>query len=206
MNDGLRVLDLLAHHRSTAHFISRQLAVRFVGDDAPPELVERMAATFLKTDGDLRAVMRTMLHSKEFFSQGAYDAKIKSPLELVASALRAVDAQVDSGVALAHVVMEMGEPLYRKEEPTGYSNANAAWINSAALLARMNFVEGLAANRILGVHCELKGLAGFSPDQVAARLAPGSVGQPTRDALEKRSGSPLAMAALVLGSPEFQHK
>jgi len=154
IEDGEKVLDLVARHPSTAHFISRKLAQRFVADDPSPALVERMAQTFLKTDGDLRAVMETMLQSKEFWSQGAYRSKMKSPLELVASAVRAVNGDVDFAEPLVNQVAQMGEPLYRKQEPTGYSNAGRPWMNSAGLLARLNFAVNLAGNKIQGVKVE----------------------------------------------------
>ena len=121
-NDGLMVIDILASHPSTAKFISRKLAQRFVADNPPKSLVDRMAETFRKTDGDLRAVMETMLRSREFMSEGAWRAKLKSPLEMVASSLRALNADVTDTTALAQRITELGQPLYGKQEPTGYPN------------------------------------------------------------------------------------
>jgi uncharacterized protein (DUF1800 family) len=149
--DGEKVLDIVAHHPSTAHFISTKLAQRFVADDPPAALVERMAQTFLKTDGDLRAVMQTMLESKEFWSEGAYRSKMKSPLEVVVSAVRASNGNVDFATALVRQVAELGEPLYRKQEPTGYSNSSREWMNTAGLMARMNFALQLSGNKVPGV-------------------------------------------------------
>jgi uncharacterized protein (DUF1800 family) len=154
IEDGEKVLDLLAHHPATARFISRKLAMRFVADDPPASLVDRMAQTFLKTDGDLRAVMKAMLESKEFWSVGAYRSKLKSPLEMVASAVRAGNGDVDYARSLADQVAQMGEPLYRKLEPTGYSNSGKEWLNSAGLVARMNFALNLADNKVPGVKVE----------------------------------------------------
>ncbi len=151
MDDGFKVLHLLAHHPSTARFISRKLAMRFVADDPPETLVDRMAATFLKRDGDLRAVLKTMFESPEFWSRGAYRSKLKSPLEMVASSLRAVNADVDFAFGLNNQLAQLGEPLYRKAEPTGYSNSGQEWLNSAGLLARMNFSVALANNKVPGV-------------------------------------------------------
>ena len=151
IQDGYKVLHLLAHHPSTAHYISRQLAVRFVADDPPESLVDRMAATFLHKDGDLRAVMKTMLSSPEFWSLGAFRSKVKSPLEMVASSLRALDADVDFGFGLGNQLTQLGQPLYRKAEPTGYSNSSQEWVNSAGLLARMNYSLALVNNKIPGV-------------------------------------------------------
>jgi uncharacterized protein (DUF1800 family) len=151
MADGEKVLDIVAHHPSTAHFISKKLAQRFVADDPPAALVERMAQTFLKTGGDLRAVMETMLASKEFWSEGAFQSKMKSPLEVVVSAVRATNGNVDFATALVNQVALLGEPLYRKQEPTGYSNSSREWMNTAGLMARMNFALQLAGNKMPGV-------------------------------------------------------
>jgi len=166
-SDGEKVLDIVAHHPSTARHISWELAQRFVADDPPPALVNRMAQTFLKTGGDLREVMKTMLDSKEFWSADAYRTKFKSPLELVASAVRAEDGQVDFALGLVNQVAQLGEPLYRKIEPTGYSNSGKDWLNTAGLVGRMNFALQLADNRVQGVKVgtvNVAGLALGSPD------------------------------------------
>jgi uncharacterized protein (DUF1800 family) len=161
MADGEKVLDILAHHPSTAHFISRELAQRFVADDPPAALVNRMARTFLNTGGDLREVMKTMLASREFWSVDAYRTKMKSPLEFVASSVRAEDGQVDYALGLANQVAQLGEPLYRKQEPTGYSNSSKEWVNTAGLLARMNFALQLGDNRAPGVKAGAANIAGI---------------------------------------------
>jgi uncharacterized protein (DUF1800 family) len=141
--------------------------------------------------------MKTMLHSKEFFSEAAYTGKIKSPLETVASSVRALDAQVDSAAGLARVVTQLGEPLYRRQEPTGYPNSNAEWVSSASLVARMNFAVALTAGRVPGVDVD--------PHIDAARL-PLELSAETRSALVKASPGGNAPAALALGSPDFQHR
>ncbi len=168
MDDGFKVLHLLAHHPATAHFISRELAVRFVADDPPAALVDRMADTFLNKDGDLRAVLETMFDSPEFWSRGAYRSKLKSPLEMVASSLRAVNADVDFTFGLNNQLTQLGEPLYKKAEPTGYSNSGQEWLNSAGLLARMNFSVALANNKVPGVKVDsgstVQGVTLGSPD------------------------------------------
>lgn len=151
VEDGLKVLEILASHPSTAKFISRKLAQRFVADEPPQSLVDRMAASFLKSDGDLKAVMRVMLSSQEFFSAAAYKVKMKSPLEMVASALRATGATIDNALPAAQAIANMGQPLYRKSEPTGYSNNGEEWVSSAGLLARMNFAVALSGNKIGGI-------------------------------------------------------
>ena len=170
-DDGAKVLDILARHPFTAKFISKKLARRFVADDPPPELIARMAKTFLASNGDIREVMKTMLASKEFFSQGAFHAKVKSPLEMIASAVRTTGAEVESAFPLVNQLTQLGEPLYRKLEPTGYPEASAEWVNSAALLARMNFALALGQNRIPGVKLDP---ARFGDDPLAAALAIGS--------------------------------
>jgi uncharacterized protein (DUF1800 family) len=170
IQDGEKVLDIVAHHPSTAHFISRQLAQRFVADDPPSSLVDRMADTFLKSNGDIREVLKTMLNSKEFWSEGAYRSKMKSPFEMVVSAVRAVNGDVDFALPLANQVAQLGEPLYRKQEPTGYSNSSKEWLNSAGLLARMNFALQLANGNMQGV--KVDALQASKPD--ASGIALGS--------------------------------
>src|SRR5579864_1923920 len=185
MEDGLKVLDILAHHPSTARFISRKLAMRFVADNPPPSLVDKMARTFREKDGDLRAVMETMLGAPEFWSQGAYRAKLKSPLEMVASAVRALDADVDFSFALSQQLVQLGQPLYRKQEPTGYTNAGQEWVNSASLLARMNFAIALAANRIPGVQVKADRFGDDAgTEQIARDLVGADLSDETRHAIE----------------------
>jgi uncharacterized protein (DUF1800 family) len=154
IEDGEKVLDILARHASTAQLIARKLAQRFVADDPPAGLVNRMAEAFQKSDGDLRAVMESMLNSKEFWSEGAFRSKMKSPLEMVASAVRAVNGDVDFAFPLVNQVAQLGEPLYRKQEPTGYSNSSQEWLTSAGLLSRMNFAVQLASGKVPGVIVE----------------------------------------------------
>jgi len=210
IEDGEKVLDILATHPSTAHFVSKELAQRFVADDPPEALVQRMAATFLKTGGDIREVMRTMLASKEFWSEGAYRAKVKTPFEMVVSSVRALDANVTDAFALANQVGALGEPLYRKQEPTGYSNLNAEWVNSAALLARMNFAMQLAQNRIPGVKIDA---ARFGGDPIIAAKAllcrnasPQTAAAIHKALEEQKQKTPALVAGLVIGSPDFQRR
>ncbi len=110
-----------------------------------------MAKTFKDSDGDIRSVLRVMFNSKEFWSHGAYQAKMKSPFEVAISAVRALDAEVNYGFGLAQVIAQLGQPLYRKQEPTGYSNLNEEWVNTAGLVGRMNFGAALAQNKVPGV-------------------------------------------------------
>jgi uncharacterized protein (DUF1800 family) len=210
MEDGEQVLDILATHPSTAHFISKELAQRFVADNPPDALVEKMAQTFLATNGDIREVMRTMLDSKEFWSQGAYRAKLKTPFEMVASSVRALGANVTDAWALANQVGNLGEPLYRKQEPTGYSNLNSEWVNSAALLNRMNFALQLAKNGVEGVKVDIRRF-GNNPEAVAKTLLYRSASAQTRSAINKalkdqKQKTPALVAGLVIGSPDFQRR
>jgi uncharacterized protein (DUF1800 family) len=157
--EGLEVLHLLAHNPKTAHFISQKLAMRFVSDDPPPALVDRMTKTFLKKDGDIREVLRTMLKSPEFWSSAAYRAKVKTPLEFVVSAVRASGAEVDDARALIGTLNNMGMMPYGMMPPTGFSMKADTWVNSSALLGRMNFALGLAAGKIRGVKIDSASLA-----------------------------------------------
>jgi uncharacterized protein (DUF1800 family) len=227
ISDGLTVIDILAHQPATAHFLSLRLAQRFVADDPPPSLVNRMANTFEKTGGDIREVMRTLLSSPEFWSQGAYQAKVKSPFEMIVSAVRATDADVTSASVLGNILQRLGEPLYRKIEPTGYPSANAEWVSSAALLDRMNFALALAHNRVAGVKVNMDpwmAMTRRDPLELARYLLEQNPTDQTRQAIEKALGdpdlqtqlaanakagppeTPSVVAGLALGSPEFQRR
>jgi uncharacterized protein (DUF1800 family) len=213
--DAERVLDILANHPSTAKFISKKLAQRFVADDPPPELLDRMAKTFTKTHGDIREVMKTMLGSKEFFSAGAYRAKVKDPLEMIASAIRATGAQVDFAFPLAQQIGQLGEQLYRKVEPTGYSSANAEWVSSASLLGRMNFALALTQNKVSGVKVDASQFAD-DPSQAARQVLFHDATAETQQAIvkaladqkEKNPNAPTAalVTGLIIGSPDFQRR
>lgn len=163
--EGMKVLHMLATSPQTAHFISTKLAIRFVSDDPPPALVERMAQTFLKTDGDIRQILLTMIQSPEFFTRETYRAKVKTPQDYVVSAVRASGADVQSAGALAASIAELGMPLYGMQTPNGYSMRADPWNSTAALISRMNFALALASNRIVGIHTDLPALLGASADQ-----------------------------------------
>src|SRR5262249_2241454 len=139
MKDGLMVLDILAHHPSTAKFIATKLVRHFVSDNPPPALVDRVAATYKKSDGDIREMLKTIFFSKEFNSTEAYRAKIKRPFELVVSAIRTLGADTNGGPQTHQWIARMGEPLYGFQTPNGYSDAAESWVNTGALLERMNF-------------------------------------------------------------------
>jgi uncharacterized protein (DUF1800 family) len=207
--EGVKIIDMLSVHPSTARFISRKLAQRFVADDPPAALIDRLAATFSKTGGDLRAVMETLLLSREFMSEGAWQAKVKTPLELAVSALRAFDADVTDGTALAQHITDMGQPLYGRIDPSGYPTTADAWTGSAGLLRRMTFANALAGGQIAGVKIDAAALAqrgvrrawtdttGYEP---AAELV---------TAIEEGAAKTVVasvVAAAIIGSPDFQKR
>ena len=232
MSDGLKVLDILANQPATAHHIAYQLAQRFVADAPPEPLVKRMAATFQQTHGDLRRVMETMLSSPEFWDPTRYRGKVKSPLEMVVSAVRALGAEVTNPMRLTQVVAEMGEPLYRMQPPTGYANTGESWVSSSGLIARLNFALALTSNRVPGVAVNLARFAPGEGDAEAVFTALGNdlllsqISASTRNTILKNlvggdvknvdmaSGNPIPItpaqvqqaAGLILGSPEFQRR
>ncbi|MGC4085135.1 MAG: DUF1800 domain-containing protein [Vicinamibacterales bacterium] len=195
--DGEEVLDILASHPSTARFISRALARRFVSDHPPESLIDRMAATFSRTDGDLRAVMQVLLTSREFLGTDAMDAKVKTPFEFVVSAVRATGAEVSDARALVRSVQQLGMPLYQCQPPTGYADAASAWMNTGALVSRMNAALALASGRLPGVTLP------DIPD--APALVATNLTEPTRATIA-RAQAPAQAIALALGSPEFQRR
>ena len=151
MEDGERVLDIVASHPATARHIATKLARRFVSDQPPEALVDRVAATFTRTHGDIRETLREIITSPEFFSAGSYRAKVKSPFELVVSALRALNAEPDTSVRTARVIAALGQPIYLHQAPNGYPETGDAWINTGTILNRINFGLALAAGRLPGV-------------------------------------------------------
>jgi uncharacterized protein (DUF1800 family) len=207
--DGLEVLEILASHPATAKFISTKLAQRFVADVPSQALIGKMAVTFTKTHGDLREVTRTMLTAPEFWSPAAYKAKMKMPFEMVASALRATGAEIDNTTAIHQELKALGQPLFRKVEPTGYYPFAEEWTNSASLLGRMNFGLQLSKNKVRGVRVDLdKVLNGrTAPTEIAQALLLHPPAQETLKTIQSKSeADPAHIAGLVLGGPEFQRK
>jgi uncharacterized protein (DUF1800 family) len=197
-SDGKRVLEMLARHPSTARFIATKLVRRFVADTPPPDLVDRVAARFSETDGDLREVTRVILISPEFYAAEAYRAKVKTPFEFVVSAVRATGADVADARPLVQQVQQQGMPLYQCQPPTGYKDTADAWVNTGALVGRMNFALALASNRIRGTAVSL------APPS-ASDLIAGELSESTRATIAKAGSAP-QVAALTLGSPEFQRR
>jgi uncharacterized protein (DUF1800 family) len=186
--EGLEVLHILATSPATAHFISQKLAVRFVSDDPPPALVNRMAATFLKTDGNIKAVLVTMYKSPEFWSPQVYRAKLKTPVEFMASAVRASGADVKSPLPLVQAMDRLGMPIYGMLTPQGYSWKADEWVSSNALISRMNFALVLSSNRVGGTKTDWPSLLGatdgtaVSPDvETENKLEMALLGEPASD-------------------------
>jgi uncharacterized protein (DUF1800 family) len=168
IEEGEAIIRMLANHPSTARFIATKLARRFVSDEPPAALVDRAARRFLATGGDIRAVVREIVTSPEFFAPEALQAKVKTPLEFVASAVRASGASVTSARELARRIALMGMPLYQQQPPTGYKDAADAWVSTSGTLARLNFAADLAAGRVAGVTA-----AAGAPDVAVALSSPG---------------------------------
>lgn len=199
IDDGREVIDLLARHPSTARFIANKLAVKFVSDEPPPALVDRVAAAFTRSDGDIRETLRALFHDPEFFSPSHYRAKIKTPFELVASSLRALQAETN-GREVQALLTDLGEPLYGYQAPTGYPDTAADWVNSGALLKRMNFAVALASNRIPGTRVDLRGLGSGDDkamlDAGLSRWLDPATTPSTRNGLLARLSQPLPEARL----------
>ena len=154
-DDGNRVLDIVAAHPATARHIATKLAIRFVDDTPSPGLIDRIASRFTATGGDLREVVKAVFSSPEFLSPDAYRAKVKTPLEFVASAIRATGADLRTALPLSRTLREMGMPLYFCQPPTGYDDTASSWISAGALVSRMNFAVELSKNSMRGVRVPL---------------------------------------------------
>ena len=230
MEDGQEVLHLLAHHPSTARFVSTQLCRRFVADDPPQSVVDRASTAFKSTRGDIREVVAAILTSPEFNSPAAYRAKVKSPLEYIASSLRALGADTDAGLPIIMALDRMGHPMFQYEAPSGYADRAGTWINSSTLVWRLNFSMLLATGRLPGTEVRLNDLLASNGNESGKALvnsvAEEPLGEPasasTVDAIVSKGGagpkleavastadiSPqvATIAGLLLASPEFQRR
>ena len=216
MNEGLQVLHMLATSPATAQFISHKLAVRFVADNPPKAIEDRMAATFLKSGGDIKAVLRTMFNSPEFWSPDVYRAKVKTPIEFVASALRASNATVANALPLVQVMDRLGMPVYGMQTPNGYSWDKAEWVSTNSLISRMNFALVMSGDLLPGTRTDWPQLLGEADPGPAVVPSPATekrlelliLGQPasanTRTAVMEQSAKPgqiqQAQKSLALGS------
>lgn len=230
MKDGEQVIELLSKNPNTAKFISTKLARRFVSDNPPPALVARMAKTFQQSDGDIREVMRAMIYSPEFWSRETYRAKVKTPYELVVTSVRALGTDVDTPMPLVQWVGRIGEPLYQCQPPTGYPDKAETWVNTGALLSRLNFSLALAGNKVRGSRSDVPAVLGSETgddpkaalDRAVQVFLGGQAAPTTVETLEKQLENPQVVQAklddpvkqvdlgvvtgLVLGAPEFQRR
>jgi uncharacterized protein (DUF1800 family) len=226
MEEGEAAIRMLARDPRTARRIALLLCQRLVADDPPARLVDRVAARFLATGGELRETVRAIVTSPEFFDPAYYRAKIKSPFEYVVSAVRASGARTDGRLPVLRAIGQMGEPLYLCQPPTGYSDASSAWISTGGFVYRLNFALALASNRVPGVDVDVAGLLPpwqacdekGSVEPLARTLTGDDLSPETRRTIEKRlverapsgaasTGSDLPLVAgLILGSPEFQRQ
>lgn len=202
MDDGLRVIDMLAQHPATARFIAAKLVRRLVADEPPPALVAKAAAAFRQSDGDIPAVLRAILESGEFFARDYYLAKLKTPFEYLASALRVSDGETQAAPQLLRYLARMGEPLFLAQAPTGYADVAASWISADMLLTRINFATELAANRLPGVKVAPATLT--DRDGLIRRVAAGALSPATQAAMADADGT--QALALLLAAPEFQRR
>jgi hypothetical protein len=227
IEDGEQVLDIIARHPSTARFIARKLAVRFVSDSPPESLVERAAQEFLRTDGDIRAVMRTIVTSPEFGTPEVYGAKIKTPLELVLSTRRALNAPIDTAAENVDLLIKLGQTPFGYLTPDGWPETGADWMNAGALMKRMNFATSVSKDELpsipLAAWPQWSTLAtrpfAQQVDGVINALLNGRATPALREALlasrpdesgvdsaEARTLALRRLIALALGSPEFQRR
>ena len=236
IEDGEDVLDIVSRHPATARYIATKLARRFISDNPPKAVIDDAAAVFLKTDGDIREVVRSIITSNEFYSQQAFRSKVKSPFEVVVSAMRAMNAEADSTPRTAQAVAYLGEPIYGHQAPNGYPETGDAWMNTGAILNRINFGMAAAANRFPGASVRsIPGLDSLRSaprdkqvDAIVSVLLGGSVSPDTRavlisgenplmaNAKDSTSMSDMSNArqlsgiaqvvGLALGSPEFQRR
>jgi uncharacterized protein (DUF1800 family) len=228
--DGEEALKMLANSPKTANFISTELARHFVSDNPPPALVGRMAQSFQSSNGDIRAVIKTMIYSPEFWSKDAYRSKVKTPFELVATTARAMNAEVTITLPMEQWVGRMGEPLFLCQPPTGYSDKAETWVNAGALLNRLNFALTFAGDKMGGATIDLKSILGEQalrdPDAALTQsiqiFLDGQISPSTQQTLEDHLKDPQILQAslddpvkevnqglivgLVLGTPEFQRR
>ncbi len=211
MDDGERLLDYLASHPKTARHLCFKLAQKFVSDEPPAQLVDALAAEYLRTGGDLRAVYVMLFGARAFWADAAFAAKTKTPLELVASSVRALGDLTLVQPQLVKAIDAMGQPLYRSTPPTGYAEVASAWVSAGALVSRINFGLALARNDVAGVQVPLDSLPAGTADEVIDALSLRLLGakltgdsRRTVLAAVEDPADPRVVAGLLIGSPEFQ--
>ncbi len=195
IKDGLKVIDILVRQPATAKFIARKLAVKFVSDKPSEALVNRVADTFAKTGGDIKATLRTLFSDKEFFAPENYRAKIKTPFELAVSSIRALGAETNAGPQFLAMLNKLGEVPYGYQAPTGYPDTAEEWVNTGALLERLNFAVAFASNRIPGTTVDLRAFDQKDKakilDRAIAEILDNDVSPSTRGSLTKQIEQPL---------------
>ncbi len=194
IRDGEKAIDILINQPATAKFIARKLAVKFVSDNPSDALVNRVADAFHRSKGDIKTTLRAIFTDKEFFAPETYRAKIKTPFEVVASAIRTVGADTN-GLQVQSLLQKMGEPLYGYQAPTGYPDTAEDWVNTGALLERLNFAVVLASNRIPGTRVDLKKFEGKDQPEILNRAIAaaldGEISPNTKATLLKQLQQPL---------------
>jgi uncharacterized protein (DUF1800 family) len=207
-SDGDAILDLLARHPSTARFIAAKLARRFVADDPPAALVDRAARKFKDTGGDIREVVRTIVTSPEFLGDGYRRAKTKNPFEFVVSAVRATGLDISNALPLVQSLRDLGMPIYGAQPPTGYADKADAWVNSGALLGRMNFALALTSGRMrtLGATGPPNPPTAEDARHALLQVAFADDVSASTAATVAKATTPAQAMALILGSPEFQKR
>ena len=227
IEDGEEVLAIIARHPSTAHYISLKLARRLVSDDPPPALVERAAATFTRTDGDIAQVVRTIVTSPEFFSRAAFRAKVKTPFQLVISVRRALDLPADTTPTTARLIAQLGQPTFSWQTPDGWPERGGAWVNSGTIYKRIKFAGDVANGNprfmpldrwqawtsLSSVPLEaqvdgvLRDILGGSPEP-GTRDAMLSVAKGTSEDADPAKGSARLkeLLSIAFASPEFQRR
>ncbi len=195
MQDGLDVIDILVSNPSTAKFIAKKLAVRFVNDNPSEAMVDRVANVFQSSNGDIRTTLRALFEDPEFFAEENYRAKIKTPFELLVSSLRVLGAQTNGSTGLIGMLERMGEPLYGYQAPTGYPDTAGDWVNTGALLERMNFAVALASNRIPQTNVNLKPFEAASNSKILensiSRILNDEISAATKSMLVRQLDEPL---------------
>lgn len=195
VKDGLRVIDILVSHPSTAKFIAKKLAVKFVSDNPSDALVSRVADAFSKSKGDIKTTLRALFEDKEFFAPENYRAKIKSPFELAVSSIRAIGAETTGGPQMLAMLNKLGEVPYGYQAPTGYPDTAEDWVNTGALLERLNYAIALSSNQIAGTRVDLKRFESKEKtailDKAIASVLAGEISPGTKETLVKKIEQPL---------------
>lgn len=195
VNDGLKVIDVLVKHPSTAKFLAKKLATKFVNDNPSEALVGRVADAFTKSNGDIKTTLRALFLDKEFFAPENYRAKIKTPFELAVSSIRAVGGDTNGGPQMLAMLNKLGEVPYGYQAPTGYPDTAEDWVNTGALLERLNWAVAVASNRIPGTRVNLSQFVAPTRnailDKAIAEIVDGDISEATKASLKKQLDQPL---------------